>query len=66
MVEARKRANVEQRVVELCRREKRDLWSFHIYGSGDKLELASLDIHLPVTAIYEDVEFAFDESHTSS
>lgn len=54
--------NTVQQVVELCRREKGDLWSFHLYGPNDELELASLDISLPVTAIYEDVEFASDES----
>ncbi len=49
--------DIQQQTVEVCRREKKDLWSFHAYGVGDDLELLSLGVQIPIVAMYEDVEF---------
>jgi Uma2 family endonuclease len=57
--------NTAYPAIEVCRREKHDLWSFHIYRPGDYVELASLDVRFPVSAAYEDVEFPQDDGHTA-
>ncbi|HLG76135.1 MAG TPA: hypothetical protein VKX46_06955 [Ktedonobacteraceae bacterium] len=50
--------NTQFPAVELCRREKHDLWSFRTFGPTEQIELANLDdIHFPVAAVYEDVSF---------
>ncbi len=32
------------------------LWTLHIYGPGDEVELTSLNIHFPFAQVYENVE----------
>lgn len=49
--------NTEYRAVELCRREKNDLWSFHVFQPGESVELLSLGLSFTVESVYEDVEF---------
>jgi len=49
--------NTEYQAVEVCRRARNDLWSFHVFRSGEDVELASLGVHFPVTVVYEDVTF---------
>ena len=55
--------NTQQQEVEVCRREKNDLWSFHVFGNGSHVELLSLNVQFPVAAVYEDVEFPFEEDN---
>jgi len=47
--------NTEYQAVEVCRRARNDLWSFHVFRSGEDVELASLGVRFPITAVYEDV-----------
>ena len=47
--------NTEYQAVEICRRARNDLWSFHVFRSGEDVELASLGVRFPITAGYEDV-----------
>jgi len=47
--------NTEYQAVEICRRARNDLWSFHVFRSGEDVELASLGVRFPITAVYEDV-----------
>lgn len=49
--------NTEYQAVEVCRRARNDLWSFHVFRSGEDVELASLGVRFPITAVYEDVTF---------
>jgi len=44
-------------IVELFRLEKNSLWTFHSFGPGDDVELASLQVRFPISAVYEDVIF---------
>jgi len=49
--------NTEYRAVEVCRREKNDLWSFLTFNLGDGVELTSLGVGFPIADVYEDVIF---------
>ncbi len=49
--------NTEYQAVEVCRRARNNLWSFHVFGPGEDVELVSLGVRFPVTAVYEDVIF---------
>lgn len=42
--------------IQIYRREKVRLWTLHIYGPGDEVELNSLNIHFPFAQVYENVE----------
>lgn len=57
--------NTAYPAVEVCRREKQNLWSFHTYNIGDSVELASLDVRLLVNKVYEDVEFPSDGDYSA-
>jgi Uma2 family endonuclease len=46
--------NTEYQAVEVCRRARNDLSSFHVFRSGEDVELASLGVRFPITAVYED------------
>ena len=48
--------------VEVYRRDQAPFWKFSAFEAGDSVELASLGINIPVTAIYEDVELPEDTS----
>lgn len=47
--------------VEIYRRERGHLWVLRTFGEGDEIELVSVGIHFPISAIYEDVIFPPDE-----
>ena len=53
--------NTEYQAVEICRRARNDLWSFHVFRSGEDVELPSLGVRFPITAVYEDVTFPPEE-----
>lgn len=44
-----------RRVVETYRRTPDNQWLLHIYRSDDEIELASLNLCIPIATIYEDV-----------
>lgn len=44
--------------IDVFRREKGSLWTFHAFGPGEDVGLASLNLRFPVDAVYEDVVFA--------
>jgi Uma2 family endonuclease len=54
--------NYQYPSVELYRREKNTLWTYHVFEVDDDIELASLGIRFPVTAVYEDVVFPPEEN----
>ena len=44
--------------IEVFRREKHNLWTYHAFGIGDEVELSSLGIHFPLVKIYRNVVFS--------
>jgi Uma2 family endonuclease len=52
--------NTTHQAVEVCRRERNDLWILQVFGPDSVVELVSLGIHFPISAIYEDIEFPED------
>jgi Uma2 family endonuclease len=53
--------NAKRQMIEVFRRERNDLWILQVLGPGKQVELASLDVRFPVSAVYEDVIFPEDE-----
>ena len=49
--------NTQYASVEVFRHEKNSLWTFHAFGPDDEVKLASIAVHFPVAAVYEDVLF---------
>jgi Uma2 family endonuclease len=58
--------NTEYQAVEVCRRARNDLWSFLVSRSGEDVELASLGVHFPITAVYEDVTFPPEDDNVTA
>ncbi|MDQ2714957.1 MAG: Uma2 family endonuclease [Chloroflexota bacterium] len=47
--------DAQRAMVEVYRREKHDLWVLQTFRLSDEVELSNLDVHFPVSAVYEDV-----------
>ncbi len=58
--------NTEYQAVEVCRRARNDLWSFHVFRSGDDVELASLGVRFPIAAVYEDVTLPLGDDNVTA
>jgi Uma2 family endonuclease len=58
--------NTEYQAVEICRRARNDLWSFHVFRSGEDVELASLGVRFPITAVYEDVTLPLGDDNVTA
>ena len=43
-------------LVEVYRRTSQGWTEYHVYGPGDEVELTSIDVHLPLAALYEDTD----------
>ncbi len=54
--------DTQTQAVEVYRREQEPSWKFSTFEAGDQVELASIGLSIPVTAIYEDIEFPEDLS----
>jgi Uma2 family endonuclease len=54
--------NTTRQAVEVCRRERNDLWILQVFGPDSDVELVSLGVHFPVSAVYEDVVFPEDNN----
>ncbi len=52
--------NTTHQAVEVCRRERNDLWILQVFGPNSDVELVSLGVHFPISAVYEDVVFPED------
>ncbi len=48
--------------IEVFRRERNNLWVLYAYGLHDVVELTSLDVHFPVSEVYEGVTFPPDDN----
>jgi Uma2 family endonuclease len=49
--------DAEQQWIELFRRESNNLWSYHVFGPEDEIELMSIEAHFPMSSVYRDVDF---------
>jgi Uma2 family endonuclease len=45
--------NTRFQLVEIYRRTENGSWTYHTYGDGSTIELASLDLYIAVDALYE-------------
>jgi Uma2 family endonuclease len=45
--------NTRFQLVEIYQRNDNDSWTYHTYGAGKMIELANLDLHISVDALYE-------------
>lgn len=45
----------QRQSVEVFRREKNKLWTYHAFEDGDEVELTSLDLHFPLAKLYRNV-----------
>ena len=48
--------NTQQPTVEVFRRASGNFWTLHIFGPGDMVDLVSLNVSFPVTAVYENTD----------
>ena len=49
--------DTQLQVVDVYRRASATLWTLHLAGPGDQVDLSSLNIAFPISALYEDVTF---------
>ncbi|HLQ30272.1 MAG TPA: Uma2 family endonuclease [Ktedonobacteraceae bacterium] len=49
-----------RQVVEVYRRTVDNKWLLQLYGPEDEVEFVSLEVHIPASIIFEDVEFPTD------
>lgn len=47
--------DTQRQAVDVYRRASETLWTLHLFGPGDRVELARLNISFPIAALYEDV-----------
>jgi hypothetical protein len=47
--------DTQRQAVEVYRRHSDTLWTLHPFGPGDYVELASLSLSFPITALYENI-----------
>ncbi len=57
--------DTQRQAVEVYRRKADTLWTLHPFGSGDQVELASLNLSFPIAALYENVSLPEDISDSS-
>lgn len=49
--------STDEQAVDIYRRASEKLWTVHLFGPGDDVELKSIDVTVPIAAIYENVRF---------
>ena len=52
--------DTQWQAVEVYRRQSDTLWTFHPFGPGDQVELASLSLSFPIAVLYENVTLPED------
>lgn len=48
--------DTQRQAVDVYRRASQNLWTLHLFGPGDRVELARLNISFPIAALYENVD----------
>ena len=51
----------QRQAVDIYRRAKGDLWTLHFFRTGDTLELTSLHVSFPLSALYQNVALPVNE-----
>ncbi len=54
--------DTQRQAVDIYRRATENLWTLHLFGEGDQVELASLNVRMPIAAFYENVLLAEDDN----
>src|ERR1700694_626221 len=57
--------DTQRQAVDVYRRATETLWTLHLFGPGDQMELASLNISFPMAALYENVTLPGDAPDAS-
>ena len=52
----------QRQAVDIYRRAKGDLWTLHFFRTGDTLELTSLNVSFPLSALYQNVALLLNEN----
>ena len=47
--------STQEQAVDVYRRDNDKLWTLHPFGPGDEVELKSIDVGIPLEALYENV-----------
>ena len=55
--------STQEQAVDLYRRATDNLWTLHPFGPGDEVALKSIDVSIPLEALYENVTFPHGEQH---
>ncbi len=53
--------DTQRQAVDVYRRARKDLWTLHAFRAGDEIELTSLNLSFPITALYRNVALPPDE-----
>lgn len=52
--------DTQRQAVDVYRRASNTLWTLHLFGPGNRVELARLNISFPIAALYENVDVPGD------
>jgi len=55
--------STQEQAVDVYRRASNNLWTLHPFGPGDGVELKSINVSIPLEALYENVTFPLGEEH---
>jgi Uma2 family endonuclease len=53
--------DTQRQAVDVYRCARKDLWTLHFFRSGDIVELSSLNVSLPLAALYQNVLLPADD-----
>jgi Uma2 family endonuclease len=53
--------DAQRQAVEVYRRASENLWAIHFFEPGEQVELASLNVRFPLSALYENVTLPEDD-----
>ncbi|HLQ10094.1 MAG TPA: Uma2 family endonuclease [Ktedonobacteraceae bacterium] len=52
--------DTQRQAVDVYRRASANLWTLHLFGPDDRVELASVNVNFPIAALYEGVTLSED------
>lgn len=52
--------DTQKQAIDIYRRAKATLWTLHLHGSSDQVELVSLSVSFPIASVYENVTLPED------
>jgi len=52
--------DTQRQAVDVYRRASANLWTLHLFGPDDRIELASINVNFPIAALYEGVTLSED------